>query len=347
MADEIDRSVEPKLGADEKKNEELPPGVRVRARNKKDAGAKKDASAKKDLSPSAKKSTKSNKSKEEKKTSATDSKLEKSNDTSSLEKKISDVELKINSLSENLVDMVRAMEESGSKLNEQENQFSESINKFEVYKESQKKASTVVVISSIAAMLISIMFLVYAIFSFSTKTDFFDSVSTALGTRIVDMNDGLSSFDQARAQLSVLQEQIEGLELRLEESQLSYVNTEQDIEGQLLNYTQDINQEINGQTANLRENLTRLDGQFSAFNAQILDFGDVLEQSEVKLNEIGSEARSMNELKEIMNALLTLEKERYYEAINGRPGQNNGIGGSNGGNTSAEGMPTFNRYYTQ
>ena len=41
MSDEIDRSVEPELGADAKKKEDLPTGVRVRARSKKDATAKK------------------------------------------------------------------------------------------------------------------------------------------------------------------------------------------------------------------------------------------------------------------------------------------------------------------
>ena len=46
MADKIDRSVEPELGADDKKkvaqkSTELSPGVRVRARDKKDAPSKK------------------------------------------------------------------------------------------------------------------------------------------------------------------------------------------------------------------------------------------------------------------------------------------------------------------
>ena len=90
--------------------------------------------------------------------------------------------------------------------------------------------------------------------------------------------------------------------------------------------------------------MARLDSRFSAFNAQILDFGDVLDQSEVTLEEIGSEARSLNEMKEIMEALLTLEKERYYEAINGNVSRN---GTGNGGSLLVDEAPTFNRYYTQ
>ena len=122
------------------------------------------------------------------------------------------------------------------------------------------------------------------------------------------MDSGLISFEAARSQLDILQEQIEGLELRIEESQLSYDSTEQDIQGQLLNYSEDINQELTTQAENLRENLARLDDRFSIFNAQILDFGDVLAESERTLNEIGDEARSLNDLKEVMDALLTLER---------------------------------------
>ena len=45
MADKIDRSVEPELGADDKKKDakktkELSPGVRIRTRSKKDTSSK-------------------------------------------------------------------------------------------------------------------------------------------------------------------------------------------------------------------------------------------------------------------------------------------------------------------
>ena len=341
MSDEIDRSVEPELGADAKKKEDLPTGVRVRARSKKDATSKKAGKKKSGVSDQ-KEAIKSDSGEAQKESERLARK--KMNDAvSRLNEKILEVEVKIDSLSDGLAGTVRAMEDNGSKLFEQESKFSESMTDFQIYKDSRQKASTIMIASSVSGVVVAIMFLVFAISSFSTKTDFFDSVSTALGTRIVDMNDGLESFDLARADLAVLQDQIEGLELRLEESQLSYVNTEQDIQGQILSYTQNINQELSDQTDNLRGNISRLDGQFSAISSQILDFGDDLEQSKEILNEIGSEARSMNELKQIMNALLTLEREKYFEAINGGVSEND-IGQV--GSSSADG-PTFNRYYTQ
>ena len=341
MADKIDRSVEPELGADDKKkvaqkSTELSPGVRVRARDKKDAPSKKKtATSQKKISAKAVKTE----------AEAISSKS-KPFDTTALEMKLEGVDSKISNLSEELVNTVRAMEDSGSRLNEQESKFVESINEFKIYKEQQQKISSVVVFASFFGVLVAVGFLVFSIFNFSSKNDFFDSASTALSMRITEMDSGLISFEAARSQLDILQEQIEGLELRLEESQLSYDSTEQDIQGQLLNYSEDINQELTIQAENLRENLARLDDRFSIFNAQILDFGDVLAESERTLNEIGDEARSLNDLKEVMDALLTLERERYYEAINGSAGQNRGAGIMSE-EASSSSVPTFNRFYNR
>ena len=341
MADKIDRSVEPELGADDKKkvaqkSTELSPGVRVRARDKKDAPSKKKtATSQKKISAKAVKT----------KAEAIFSES-KPFDTTALEMKLEGVDSKISNLSEELVNTVRAMEDSGSRLNEQESKFVESINEFKIYKEQQQKISSVVVFASFFGVLVAVGFLVFSIFNFSSKNDFFDSASTALSMRITEMDSGLISFEAARSQLDILQEQIEGLELRIEENQLSYDSTEQDIQGQLLNYSEDINQELTIQAENLRENLARLDDRFSIFNAQILDFGDVLAESERTLNEIGDEARSLNDLKEVMDALLTLERERYYEAINGSAGQNRGAGIMSE-EASSSSVPTFNRFYNR
>jgi KaiC/GvpD/RAD55 family RecA-like ATPase len=358
MSDEIDRSIDPQFGAEADMAKEFLSGVRIKSRTGKSVDIEEGKS------PVAKKA-KASKRKEPKKSLKTKPTIPnlveggtikikaESNDTSKDSKL--DADLAVRSLSENLISTVRAMEESGSRLYEQERNFIDSLSEFQEHKEAQQKTSTIMLVSSMSALFVSIIFLILAITTFSTKNEIFNSVSTALGTRIVEMNGRLETFEETRFQLSILQEQIEGLELQIEESQISYINTEQgiqgqllsseqDIQGQLLTYTQDINKEITDQTANLRENLARLDGRFSAFNAQILDFGDALDQSEITLNEIGSEARSLNEMKEIMEALLTLEKERYYEAIKGNVSQNR-IGDNE--SLPADGVPTFNRYYTQ
>ena len=65
-------------------------------------------------------------------------------DTTALEMKLEGVDSKISNLSEELVNTVRAMEDSGSRLNEQESKFVESINEFKIYKEQQQNINVVV-----------------------------------------------------------------------------------------------------------------------------------------------------------------------------------------------------------
>ena len=62
--------------------------------------------------------------------------------------KLEGVDSKISNLIEELINTVRAMENSGSRLNEQESKFVESINEFKIYKEQQQKVSSVVVFTS-------------------------------------------------------------------------------------------------------------------------------------------------------------------------------------------------------
>ena len=239
---------------------------------------------------------------------------------------------------------MRRQEESDEAMEKQSEEFRSLVEKFQIEKIALQKTSTIICVSSVSALAVAIFFSILATLTFSSKNEFFNSVSNGLSNRIVTMNEGLVSFNLARDQLSILQNQVEGLELKLDESQLGYINTEEDIQGQLLTYTQDINTEFADQTANLRANLTRLDERFSAFNTRMLDFGDILDQSEIKLAEMSSEAKGLNELKAVLDALLTLEKERYFEVTEAATNES-GLGQESSLPKTAG--PTLNRYYSQ
>jgi hypothetical protein len=239
---------------------------------------------------------------------------------------------------------MRRQEESDEAMGKQSEEFRSLVEKFQIEKIALQKTSTIICVSSVSALAVAIFFSILATLTFSSKNEFFNSVSNGLSSRIVTMNEGLVSFNLARDQLSILQNQVEGLELKLDESQLGYINTEEDIQGQLLTYTQDINTEFADQTANLRANLTRLDERFSAFNTRMLDFGDILDQSEIKLAEMSSEAKGLNELKAVLDALLTLEKERYFEVTEAAT---NEFGLGQESSLPKTAGPTLNRYYSQ
>lgn len=239
---------------------------------------------------------------------------------------------------------MRRQEESDEAMEKHGEEFRSLVEKFQIEKIALQKTSTIIFISSASALAVAIFFSIFATLTFSSKNEFFNSVSNGLSNRIVTMNEGLASFNLARDQLSILQNQVEGLELKLDESQLGYINTEEDIQGQLLTYTQDINTKFADQTSALRANLSRLDERFSAFNTRMLDFGDILDQSEMKLAEMSSEAKELNELKAVLDALLTLEKERYFEVTEAAT---NELGSGQGSSLPEAAGPTLNRYYSR
>lgn len=239
---------------------------------------------------------------------------------------------------------MRRQEESDEAMEKHGEEFRSLVEKFQIEKIALQKTSTIIFISSASALAVAIFFSIFATLTFSSKNEFFNSVSNGLSNRIVTMNEGLASFNLARDQLSILQNQVEGLELKLDESQLGYINTEEDIQGQLLTYTQDINTKFADQTSALRANLSRLDERFSAFNTRMLDFGDILDQSEMKLAEMSSEAKELNELKAVLDALLTLEKERYFEVTEAATNEY-GLGQESSLPETVG--PTLNRYYSQ
>ena len=239
---------------------------------------------------------------------------------------------------------MRRQEESDEAMEKHGEEFRSLVEKFQIEKIALQKTSTIIFVSSASALAVAIFFSIFATLTFSSKNEFFNSVSNGLSNRIVTMNEGLASFNLARDQLSILQNQVEGLELKLDESQLGYINTEEDIQGQLLTYTQDINTKFADQTSALRANLSRLDERFSAFNTRMLDFGDILDQSEMKLAEMSSEAKELNELKAVLDALLTLEKERYFEVTEAAT---NELGLGQESSLPEAAGPTLNRYYSQ
>ena len=380
MAKKIDRSKDPTLDKELMSDDDFPSGVRIVNRSKAMAGeiARKEASRKNKIVTPRKKKT-SNKDGEgentenkndmeninpnqklsdveSKKSSLTrkknsDSKIESISGTGAADAFIEGFknstqafEQAVSSMNTRLEDSVQRQEVNDQVVAKKGEEFKLLIEKFEAEKIALQKTSTIVLASSISALAVAILFSILAISTFSNKNEVFNSVSNGLSNRIITMNEGLTSFNLARNQLSILQDQVEGLELKLEESQLGYINTEEDIQDQLLTYTQDINKKVTDQTANLRTNLARLDERFTVFNTRMLDYGDILTQSEIKLAEVSSEAKGLNELSAVLDALLILEKERYFEFASSTAEKSDLGEGSSLLETTG---PSLNRYYAQ
>ncbi|MDA9901017.1 hypothetical protein N9D99_00735 [Gammaproteobacteria bacterium] len=319
MAGKIDRTIEPEIGEDSAVKE-TSSGVRIRKKAKKKAVEKK-------LKPSTQQTEPHEKVVKEKlenlnsvvsSAEVTDEGLPRS------EKIIEDFVPKISSWSQTLAEGMPRLEANTQSLLTRENSLIAALDDFSVQRNIQKKFSIVIVGAAATSIVVSLIFFLITSLSFSSKNEEFGNLSLALGKRIVELNSGLTSFNEARSQLVSMQvglenlaADIERLGIDVDESKVSYLSTEQEIQGQLLNYSQELSAEVAAQTANVRENLVRLDGQFSNFNSRMLDFEEALGRSESTVRAIGDDASSLLEIKEVIDALLTLEREKYYDAITG------------------------------
>ena len=319
MAGKIDRTIEPEIG-EESTVKETSSGFRIRKKAKKKAVEKEPKSSSAKIEPQAKLA----KGKLENTGPVVSASALKDEEVLRGEKIIEDFVPKLSSWSQALADGMPRLEANTQSLLTRENSLISALDEFSEQRNIQKKFSIVIVAAAATSIVVSLIFFLITIMSFSSKNEEFSNLSLALGKRIVELNSGLTSFDEARSQLVAMQvglealaADIERLGLDVDESKVSYLSTEQEIQGQLLNYSQELSAELAAQTANVRENLARLDGQFSNFNSRMLDFEEALGRSESTVRAIGDDASSLLEIKEVIDALLTLEREKYYDAIIG------------------------------
>jgi len=324
MAGKIDRTIEPEIG-EESAVKETSSGVRIRKK------AKKKAVEKESKPSSAKTEAQAKVAKEKLENTGQVVSADALKDEESIRSKkiIEDFVPKLSSWSQTLADGMPRLEANTQSLLTRENSLISALDEFSEQRNIQKKFSLVIVAAAATSIVVSLIFFLITIMSFSSKNEEFSNLSLALGKRIVELNSGLTSFDEARSQLVSMQVELEALAadverlgLDVDESKVSYLSTEQEIQGQLLNYSQELSAEVAAQTANVRENLVRLDGQFSNFNSRMLDFEDALGRSESTVRAIGEDASSLLEIKEVIDALLTLEREKYYDAIIGADASN-------------------------
>ena len=322
MAGKIDRTIEPEIGEDSEVKE-TSSGVRIRKKAKKKAVEKEVKPSVKQTAPQAK----AVKEKIENTGPVTPAKVATGEVGPRSDKIIEDFVPKLSSWSQTLADGMPRLEANTQSLLTRENSLIAALDDFSEQRNIQKKFSIVIAAAAATSIVISLIFFLIASLSFSSKNEEFSNLSLALGKRIVELNSGLSSFNEARSQLVSMQVgledlavEIERLGLDVDESKMSYLSTEEEIQGQLLNYSQELSGEVAAQTANVRENLVRLDGQFSNFNSRMLDFEEALGRSESTVRAIGDDASSLLEIKEVIDALLTLEREKYYDAITGAEG---------------------------
>ena len=236
-------------------------------------------------------------------------------DVSAIESELQVLLPNLTNISETLVDAVELSTQNSKKLTSQESTLIAAFKSLNEFKKEQVKFGTIMLVTTGGVIAVALGLFLAAILSLSSKGEELSALNLALGKRIVELNVGLTSFEEAKAEVATLRGIIEELAVGVERTQVSYSESEQEIQGQLTNYSESLVTELTNQNATLGGSFDALGGKVAAFEAKINSFDSRLQQTDRTLADIQGNAKALLEVKDVVEALLVLERERYLDAL--------------------------------
>lgn len=218
-------------------------------------------------------------------------------------------------LSASLVEAVDFSTENTKRLESQEKKLSTSLSTLADFKKQQVKLATIMLVTTGGIVAVTLGLFLVAILSLSGKGDELSALNLALGKRIVNMNTGLESFEGAKAEVSNLRSIVEELSVALEQTQASYQDSEQGIAGKLSTYSASLVSGLNDQNDTLGRSFEVLESKVSTFEASLQQFSERLSDTDKTLADIEGNSQELLDVREVIDALLILEREKYLEAI--------------------------------
>jgi len=179
----------------------------------------------------------------------------------------------------------------------------------------QRKLIGILLATVGVSILMSLILTVISLYNFSSKASDFDVVTAALANRITTMNSGLDEFEQVGLEISNLYSTIDQLAMDVEKNITEIENFRDEIKNNLQESVDDTSDEYLRQSANLRDNFSRLEDRFSGVSSRILNLESIVESNSLDNERFYRELDGIESLKNQVDALLTLEKEKYYEQL--------------------------------
>jgi chromosome segregation ATPase len=236
-------------------------------------------------------------------------------DMSAIESELQLLLPNLTNISETLVEAVELSTQNAKKLKSQESTLVAAFKSLNDFKKEQVKFGTIMLVTTGGIIAVALGLFLAAILSLSGKGEELSALNLALGKRIVELNVGLTSFEEAKAEVATLRGVIETLAVGVEQTQASYSESEQEIQGQLSVYSESLVSELTNQNTTLGESFDALGSKVTAFEAKINSFDSRLQQTDRTLADIQENAKALLAVRDVVEALLVLERERYLEAL--------------------------------
>lgn len=255
-------------------------------------------------------------------------------DVSAIESELQVLLPNLTDISLTLVDAVELSTQNAKKLKNQENTLIAAFKSLSEFKKQQVKFSTIMLVTTGGVIAVALGLFLVAILGFSSKSQELSALNLALGKRIVELNAGLVGFEEAKTEVATLRSLIDELAVGVERSQVSYSESEQEIQGQLSSYSESLVAELTAQSSALENSFAGINAKVSAFESALGNFDTRLEQSDSLLENVRSNAEELLSVRDALEALLILERERYLDTLTTTPSPNQTSNNSREGEVS-------------
>ena len=219
------------------------------------------------------------------------------------------------SMSESLLELAETSGQLSTQLRQDVAQFEEIMGDYDELLVRKDRHAMILMGVSVGVIVLSLLLVLVMTFSFSRQVNNMNALSLTLGRRLSEVNSGLVTFEELNGSIGQLEAAVLAVAKTAEAQQLTMdkmVDSQQTVNEGMQKALADA---MASQAAAVKSAVGNLESAV-ATGARVQDQSmDVLQSLRLEVDAVGTSTESLLGLRQSIDALITLEKERYLERL--------------------------------
>ena len=219
------------------------------------------------------------------------------------------------SMSESLLQLAETSGQLSTQLRQDVAQFEEIMGDYDELLARKDRHAMILMGVSVGVIVLSLLLVLVMTFSFSRQVNNMNALSLTLGRRLSEVNSGLVTFEDLNGSIGQLETAVLAVAKTAEAQQLTMdkmVDSQQTVNEGMQKALADA---LASQAEVVKSAVGNLESAV-ATSARVQDQSmDVLQSLRLEVDAVGTSTESLLGLRQSIDALITLEKERYLERL--------------------------------
>lgn len=219
------------------------------------------------------------------------------------------------SMSESLLQLAETSGQLSTQLRQDVAQFEEIMGDYDELLARKDRHAMILMGVSVGVIVLSLLLVLVMTFSFSRQVNNMNALSLTLGRRLSEVNSGLVTFEDLNGSIGQLETAVLAVAKTAEAQQLTMdkmVDSQQTVNEGMQKALADA---LASQAEVVKSAVGNLESAVAA-SARVQDQSmDVLQSLRLEVDAVGTSTESLLGLRQSIDALITLEKERYLERL--------------------------------